>query len=166
MSLRILLQSPFLADMVLVEVPDGSSFDAVRHAALEAIPQAHRSPENEVTVEPDEDDHGNGLGKAEAKVKDGMRVHVSRCKKVAVVVRFMGQPPASHEFPPANRVKRVKDWAVKEFKIADAEAARHGLYIPGSDKELGADVQIGALVQDGTCAVTLDLLPTERIHGV
>lgn len=160
MSLRILLQSPFLAEMRLIEVPDGADFDAVHHAALDAIPEEHRSAENDVTVESDDDKESHG----KPKVVDGMRVHVGRCKKVSVTVRFMG-PSESHAFPPSNRIKRVKDWAVKAFKVADAEAARHGLYIPGSDQELSADVHIGALVEAGTCGVTLDLLPTDRIHG-
>ncbi|MBS0437102.1 MAG: hypothetical protein JSR75_19825 [Proteobacteria bacterium] len=160
MSLRILLQSPFISEMRLIEVPEGSDFEAVCRAALDAIPEEHRSAENDVTVEGDDEKEGHG----KPKVKDGMRVHVGRCKKASVTVRFMGDTK-SHEFPPASRIRRVKDWAVKEFRVAEAEAARHGLYIPGSEQELSADVHIGTLVQACTCGVTLDLLPTDRIHG-
>lgn len=161
MTNRILLQSPFLTEMTLLEVADDAGFDVVCQAALEAIPLESRHPENVVSVEyeSDNDKHAHGV----PKVKDGMRVHVGRCKKVSVVVRYMGNP-ASHDFPPTTRVKRVKDWAVREFKIPEAEAARHGLYLPGTEQELSGDVHVGALVCD-TCSLTLDLLPTDRING-
>lgn len=158
---RILLQSPFLADMTLVEVPDSAGFDAVRQAVLAAIPANYRHPENEMTVEGGEDDR---QASGEQKVKDGMRVHVGRCKQVTLTVRFMGQPN-SHHFPPATRIKRIKEWAVREFNVAAAEASRHGLYLAGTDEELSGDVHIGSLVRDGGCSLTLDLLPTDRIQG-
>lgn len=159
-TIRILLQSPFLTEMTLLEVADDAGFDAVCQAALEAIPLESRHPENVVSVEHESDDkHAHG----EPKVKDGMRVHVGHCKKVSVVLRYMGSP-ASHDFPPTTRVKRVKDWAVREFKIPEAEAARHGLYLPGTEQELSGDVHVGTLVRDN-CSLALDLLPTDRIHG-
>lgn len=157
---RILLQSPFLTEMTLLEVSDDVDFETVRQAALDAIPLESRHPDNEVSVEGDDD----AKSALESKVTDGMRLHVSRCKKITVVVRYMGQPK-SHDFAPATRVKRVKDWAVHEFKIPDAEAARHGLYLPGTEQELSGDTHIGSLAHSAACLLTLDLLPTDRIQG-
>jgi hypothetical protein len=165
MSKRIIIQSPLLPNMALAEVPDGATEDAVRRAALEAIPTAQRSKDLEVTFESSDDEADTGGGKSQFELVDGMRVHVSRCKKVAVTVRYFGKTPKSREFAPAVRVKVVKDWAVKAFELSPTEAARHSLRLPDVQEELSGDVQIGSLVVQDTCGVTLDLVPSDRING-
>lgn len=168
MAKRLLIQSPFLPSMTLAEVADDASIADVRRAALAAIPDASRESDLEVTFERhndediDGDDDDDKAGKVE--VVDGLRVHVGRCKKVEVTVRYFGKSKA-RKFAPSARIKRVKNWATKVFEVPAAEAARHSLRLPDSTEELAADVHVGTLVVKGTCAVVLDLVPSDRING-
>lgn len=164
MSKRVLIQSSLLPKMALIEVPDDATLADVRREALQLIPPAKRHESLHVTFEDAAESSSAAHGKESTEVVDGLRAHVSACKKVMVNVRYFGKT-ASRDFAAAVRLKVVKDWAVKEFSLADAEAARHSLRLPNAQEELSADVHLGSLAEEGTCSVTLDLLPSDRING-
>lgn len=168
MTKRLLIQSPLLTSMTLAEVADNATLADVRRAALAAIPEAQRAKDLEVTFERNDDDDIDGDDDEERDDKidvvDGLRIHVSRCKKVEVTVRYFGKSKA-RKFVPSARIKRVKNWATKVFEVPAAEAARHSLRLPDTTEELAADVHVGTLVLKGTCGVVLDLVPSDRING-
>lgn len=169
MAKRLLIQSPLLTSMTLAEVADNATLDDVRRAALATIPEAQRTKDLEVTFERNDDDDIDGDGDDEERdgksdVIDGLRVHVGRCKKVEVTVRYFGKSK-TRKFVPSARIKRVKNWATKVFEVPAAEAARHSLRLPDTTEELAADVHVGTLVLKGTCGVVLDLVPSDRING-
>jgi len=86
-----------------------------------------------------------------------------RCKKIEVSVLFNGQP-ARGTFSPGATVKRLIEWAVKEFKLDKnvswklREDATDGAPLP--EKR-----HIGTLVKAGECSLTLYLTPGTRIQG-
>jgi hypothetical protein len=86
-----------------------------------------------------------------------------RCKKIEVSVLFNGQP-ARGTFSPGTTVKRLIEWAVKEFKLDKnvswklREDATDGAPLP--EKR-----HIGTLVKAGECSLTLYLTPGTRIQG-
>lgn len=49
-------------------------------------------------------------------LKRGMRVHVSRCKRIKTTVHYL-ERSAEHEFAPGARVRAVKAWVVHTFKF-------------------------------------------------
>ena len=93
-------------------------------------------------------------------------VHRGRCRRVKVTVRFNGTNH-EHEYGPATTIKTVRAWACgpDAFDLPPAEAAKHVLAGPGADHFLDDGVHIGSVATEGTCAVTLDLLPRSRFEG-
>jgi hypothetical protein len=167
MTKRILLQSALLPKMALIEVPDDADEAVVRHMSLAAIPQAHQHVGLVVSFEKgghDDDESDDEDDESTVVVVDGLRIHIGHCKRVEVTVRHFGSS-ISRKFSPAARLKRVKNWAVKELAIPPAEAARESFRLSGSQEELGDDVHVGTLVTAGTCSVTLDLVPSDRVNG-
>src|SRR5437764_1239824 len=55
------------------------------------------------------------------RLKHGCRVHVTRCKRIAVTVHFADKT-AEHAFSPAVRVRAVKAWAVEKFEMSPKDA--------------------------------------------
>src|SRR5437868_4328447 len=48
-------------------------------------------------------------------LKQGARVHVTRCRRIKTTVHFLDKA-AESEFPPGARVRAVKEWAAHTFK--------------------------------------------------
>jgi hypothetical protein len=101
---------------------------------------------------------------ASAGVGDRAHVHVSRCRRVEVGVRFGGETK-TREFPPGATVNAVFAWAVgpQGFKLTDAERAKHTLGLCGGQTEADRDAHVGSLATD--CAVCFDLAPKARYAG-
>lgn len=101
-----------------------------------------------------------------AGIRHHHHVHRGRCHRVKVTVRFNGVNH-EHEYGPAATIKTVRTWACgpHAFKLSPVEAAKHVLALPGADHFLDDGVHIGSVATEGTCAVTLDLLPRSRFEG-
>lgn len=101
-----------------------------------------------------------------AGIRHHHHVHRGHCRRVKVTVRFNGVSH-EHEYGPATTIKTVRTWACgpHAFKLSPVEAAKHVLAIPGADHFLDDGVHIGSVTTEGTCVVTLDLLPRSRFEG-
>jgi hypothetical protein len=101
-----------------------------------------------------------------AGIRHHHHVHRGRCHRVKVTVRFNGVNH-EHGFGPATTIKTVRTWACgpHAFKLSPVEAAKHVLALPGADHFLDDGVHNGSVATEGTCAVTLDLLPRSRFEG-
>jgi hypothetical protein len=97
-------------------------------------------------------------------VADRAHIHLSRCRRVQVAVRYGGQTKNRH-FPPAATVNAVFAWAVgpQGFKLTDAERAKHTLGVCGGQTEADRDAHVGSLATD--CAACFDLAPKVRYAG-
>lgn len=95
---------------------------------------------------------------------DGTKIlHRSRCKKIAVTVRYAGRA-VSRDFGPGSTLDRVKRWAERKLGIDQADAAEMSLQIAGSQDRPDGSTHIGSLVQK-CCEIAFDLLPSDRING-
>jgi hypothetical protein len=102
---------------------------------------------------------------AKAKPQDGgLFLHQSRCRRVTAVVRYAGRSVQDHIGPGAT-LGKIKRWAEKQFGIGAADAAELALQIAGTDDRPDEATHVGSLVMAPACAVTFDLLPTDRING-
>lgn len=94
-----------------------------------------------------------------------LRLHLSSCRKVQVVVRFNGEE-ATRTFPPGTTVERVRRWAARRaFELSPRDAAEHVLQLQGGADRPDRDTHIGTLTGAGICTVAFDLVPSQRVEG-
>jgi hypothetical protein len=98
-----------------------------------------------------------------AGVRDKHRVHVHRCKKVAVTLHF-NDLTVTLGFPPSTTVDKVKKEFVKKIDMSKVDATEHVLQLCGTTDRPEPDTHIGSLVC-GCCEVCFDLVPIKRIEG-
>ncbi len=107
------------------------------------------------------EDIGTGAG-GECKP---LRLHIHRCRRVEVAVRFNGQT-ATRRFGPSTTIHRIHDWAARRaFGLSPRDAAEHVLQIQGTSTRPDREVHIGTLVACGDCALAFDLVPFKRVEG-
>ncbi|NTH81495.1 hypothetical protein G6K97_30595 [Agrobacterium rhizogenes] len=97
-------------------------------------------------------------------LKDGTRIHVTRCRHVAATVNYL-EHSEEHRFPPGTRVRAVKEWAVRKFKIDPKDAAEHVLQLCNSTSRPSSDTTLQELTDNHTCSVCFDLVPEKRVEG-
>lgn len=99
-----------------------------------------------------------------ARVADRAHVHVSRCHRVVVTIRFGGDSK-EHKFAPGATVNKVFHWAVGKqgFDLPKTERATHTLGVTGTSTEADRDAHVGSLAVN--CAVSFDLAPKVRYAG-
>lgn len=98
------------------------------------------------------------------EVKDGARIHVTRCKHIQVTVHYAGRK-IERSFGPGVRVGNVKKWAVREFNIDHTDAAEHVLMLCDSQSQPPTDTPLHTLVGEDGCAVCFNLVPEKRVEG-
>lgn len=96
--------------------------------------------------------------------KHGGRVHLVRCREIAVRVYYSGRE-ILQPFAPGTRLKRVKEWAAKEFSLAAGDAIEHVLQVNGTNERPNAATPLSQLVGGHDCSVVLDLVPDKRVEG-
>ena len=97
-------------------------------------------------------------------IKHGSRVHIAHCRRIKTTVNFV-ERTVQRDFSPGARVRRVKAWAVEEFKLNQKDGAEHVLQICNSTERPASDTPLHALVQRPDCALCFDLVPEKRVEG-
>jgi hypothetical protein len=97
-------------------------------------------------------------------LKHGTRLHISRCRKIAVTVHFLDKA-AVEKFPPGARVRKVKAWAIEEFELEKRDAAEHVLQICGSSRRPAGDTPLNELASKADCSLCFDFVPEKRVEG-
>jgi hypothetical protein len=93
------------------------------------------------------------------------KVHVHRCRHVAVSVAFGGKS-VTREFGPGTTIAHVKRWAAeKEFGMSKEDAGEHLLQIAGTHDRPAPGTHVGALAKCPQCRVAFDLVPDQRVNG-
>lgn len=163
-EIELFLQGEGIRDIMLIRVPQAGTvrdiLTAARGAGLTAAEGVDLSLEDEeAAVDLD-------LPIAATPIKHRSRIHVHRCRKVAVTVSFNGAQK-DETFGPGATVKRVKRWAVgkQAFDLSDVDAAEHVLQLSGSSERPDEDLHIGTLVTHPRCSVSFDLVPKIRVEG-
>lgn len=95
----------------------------------------------------------------------GVKVHLHRCRHVAVSVTFNGET-VHHTFGPGATVARVEKWAAEhKFGMTPPEAAEHVLQISGTKERPDPGTHLGAIASCPECRIAFDLVPNERVNG-
>lgn len=119
----------------------------------------------EVWLEDEDSALDGDLTLDQAGIKDRGHVHVSKCRRVEVTVRYAGESKVK-SFAPSATVARVFQWATgkKAFDLTPTERAKHTLGICGSVTQPDKSEHVGSIAEHG-CAVCFDLAPKERFEG-
>lgn len=101
---------------------------------------------------------------AQAGVGDRVHVHVSRCRRVSVRVRYGGDE-RTRDFSPANTVDRVFNWVTgpQGFNLTPAEKAKHTLGLCAQPTQPDRADHVGTYAD--ACKACFDLAPKERFEG-
>lgn len=91
-------------------------------------------------------------------------IHHSRCKRIAVTVRYAGKT-FEQAFAPGTTLKKVKRRAEKKLGINPTDGAELSLQIAGTDVRPDEATHVGSLADPKTCSVIFDLVPSDRING-
>jgi hypothetical protein len=97
-------------------------------------------------------------------LKHGSRVHLTRCKKIKVTVHYLDRT-IERAFAAGIRVRTVKQWAVREFKLNPTDAGEHVLQLCNSAIQPPTDAALAELVSGQSCDICFDLVPEKRIEG-
>lgn len=135
--------------------------DIVRAAAQKGLPVP--ADGGLVFVEESDEPIKANLSAEQVGIKKHSRVHISRCKKVSVTVHFNAET-GKEEFPPSVTVKKVRNWALKEFIKHQRDQVDYVLQLCDCDVRPDLTTQLGALVKEG-CKVCFDLVPVQRVEG-
>lgn len=94
----------------------------------------------------------------------GGKVHVHRCKRVAVTVAFAGRH-LEHSFGPGSTIARIKRWATNKLGMSDTDATEHVFQITGTHERPTPSTHVGTLVHCPDCRIAFDLVADQRVNG-
>jgi hypothetical protein len=148
--------------LIEVDLPNNASIEIIQTFVKEAGIEIDK----EFILFHDEDDEpvewpGN---QRPGHIKQGAKLHLARCRKIEVTVHYLDQTER-HRFAPGTRVRRVKAWSVKHFKLAERDAAEHVLQICDSTDRPPTDTPLHKLAKRGHCELCFDLVPDVRVEG-
>ncbi|HYD17686.1 MAG TPA: hypothetical protein VEF76_04320 [Patescibacteria group bacterium] len=164
-NIEILLQGEDIPDIqvVVIEHENAKGHQLLAKAA------EHRKTKNnegEFLIFMEDVDEPLDPGKTLPKSEKGSpcRMHVHRCRAIAVSVTFNGTT-AEHRFGPGTTVEKVKRWAaIERFGMSPADAAEHVLQLAGTTVRPEPDTHLGSLTGN-SCSVRFDLVPLKRVEG-
>lgn len=145
------------------ELPSDTSVGDI----LAALERHGIKPEPDTFLFVEDDEDGYDLADRNTKVKAikrGCRLHIGRCRKIAVSVNYL-ERTIDHKFAPGARVRKVKAWAVEKLKMDPKDAGEHVLRICGSTREPATDTPLHELTNGRECSVCFDLVPVKRVEG-
>jgi len=145
-------------ELRLIEVDEAST---VRELAAAHGPV----DEGSVWVEDGDEPLATDLTLGEAEIGERGHIHISRCPRVEVRVRYGGDDK-SKDFPPGATIARVFAWATgrRGFDLTPSEKAKHTLGICDELTEPDKAEHVGSLAGED-CSLCLDLAPKERFEG-
>lgn len=135
--------------------------DIIRAAAQKPLPVPAEG--GLLFVGEDDDPVDAALSLKDAKIKKHSKVHISRCRKIAVKVHFKDKTK-DRIFSPATTVKTVRDWALHEFIQHSTDQVDHQLQLCESTVRPELTTQLGSLAKRD-CSVCFDLVPVQRVEG-
>ncbi|MCC6630138.1 MAG: hypothetical protein IT340_22385 [Chloroflexi bacterium] len=165
-EIELFLQGEGIRDIALMRVPrDGTARDIIEAARALGL-SAPSGAETLLLVEDSEEPLALDAPLEAAGIAHRGRVHVHRCRRVAVTVNFNADQNME-SFPPSTTMARVKRWAVGKhgFGLSEIDAAEHLLQVCGSTDRPDEDVHIGALVTAPACGLCFDLVAKQRVEG-
>lgn len=165
-EIELFLQGEGIPDITLIRVPRGGTARDIIEAARAHGLAAPDGADALVLIEDAEEPLAPDATLEVAGIVHRGRVHVHRCRRVAVTVNFNADQK-TESFPPSATVARVKQWTVgkKGFDLQGVDATEHLLQVCGSTIRPDEDVHIGTLVQVPDCGLCFDLVAKQRVEG-
>lgn len=163
-SIEVFYQGEQILGVEHLDLPGAETIGQVKQAIIK---KHNCDPSSLVYVEDeDEDEPVSDDTRLDQLHRPGaLKVHVHRCRKVKVAVRF-NDKTAADSFSPSATVARVKKWAAeKQFGMTPEEAGEHVLQISGTQDRPAPGTHVGTLTGATPCKVEFDLVPDERVNG-
>jgi hypothetical protein len=147
---------------VVVETT-GSGHDLVSVAIEAGFPkEAHEVAL--IFIEEEENPVERGRGLSDIGIKDGSVIHVHTCRTIEVTCHYVAATKV-HHFTPNKKVKRVKDFFLREFGLDPRDFGSFTLLICNSHTEPDENTHIGALTKYPECSLCFDLVKRENVQG-
>lgn len=161
-SIDIFYQGEGLRDIAHFEARPDLTFAGLKRAIVD---KHNLPPETLIFLEDGEDPVDEAQLVTHHVGRAGVKVHVHRCRHIAVAVTFNGET-VRQPFAPAITVAHVKKWAAeKKFDMTPAEAGEHVLQISGTTDRPDLGTHLGTIVAHPNCSIAFDLVPNERVNG-
>ncbi len=150
------------SNIIETNVPENSTLANI-NGALKAV-GVDVDDESYFFIDEEEHSYRDDSSLCLKNLKNGSHIHLCRCRKITVTINYLEQT-AEHKFAPGVRVRRVKAWAVKHFKIEAMDAGEHVLRLCESTEVPATDTPLHTLTKFPECRVCFDFVPEERVEG-
>jgi hypothetical protein len=162
-KINVFLQGEGIKDILRLQLePENTALDVKRACTSQLGVQM--DGEMAVFLEDQEEPLNDATRLESVAGKDGVRMHLHRCRRVGVKVTYSSRT-IEHAFGPGTTVGAVKRFAVDKLGIPKEDAAELILQIAGTQEQPDVDVHIGTLAGRPSCAIAFDLVPNPRIQG-
>lgn len=161
-KINVFLQGEGIKDIMRLQLEPQSTALDVKHACTSHGLEANG--EAVVFLEDQDEPLADAVQVESLAGKNGVRLHIHRCRRVSVKVTYSGRV-IEHVFGPGRTIGAVKKWAAKELGIAKEDMPELILQIAGTHEQPDMDVHIGTLVAYPACVIAFDLVPNPRIQG-
>ncbi len=162
-KINVFLQGEGIKDIVRLQLEPRSTALDVKHACNSHL-GVQVDGETVLFLEDQENPLEDAATLESLAGKHGVRLHVHRCRHVAVRVTYSCRT-VEDAFGPGATIGTVKRLAAKELGITKEDAAELILQIAGTQEQPDVDAHIGTLATCPVCAVAFDLVPSRRIQG-
>ncbi|PKP72185.1 MAG: hypothetical protein CVT83_01180 [Alphaproteobacteria bacterium HGW-Alphaproteobacteria-5] len=161
-AITAFIQTDGKPDLIEVDLPEDISIDDL--AALLKRHGIDLSDNDEIFIdEADEPLKSKGKDRVPS-LRRGCRIHVTRCRKIRVSVNFLGRTE-TEAFAPGVRVRRVKAWSARVFRLDDNDVSEHVLQLCNSTVRPPTDTPLHELTDRLSCSICFDLVPEKRVEG-
>jgi hypothetical protein len=158
--LEIYIHGEGFRDPKMIRVPEESTIqDLARAAGI----QLNGTEEVFVMAEDEDDPKTPDDTLAKGGVEHRHHVHCHRCKRVETIVMYNGIRK-EREFAPSSRIKKVLNWALKEYHLHGHDAEDKVLFLPDGTT-LSEDAHIGSYTSFPECRITLALGVPVVVNG-
>jgi len=166
MKTKVYIQGENSPTPKALELPEEATADDVKQAAIDhGLTTETDLGKLNLFADDVEDELGGSTSIANyRKGNSPLRFFCGRCRLVEVKVRHEGQRAASR-FWAGARIRRIVDWATREFGLTGADAENLVLRRRDGQDALEEAVLIGSLVTPGHCELKLHLTPDVLVQG-
>jgi hypothetical protein len=161
-KLAVFIQVQGKPGIAEAEIPLPTKVDDL-HEALKAL-GIEIDDVSEIFIDEAEEAESKDRKSLIAGLKQGTRVHVTRCKKITVTVHFLDKT-VDRRFAPGKRVRGVKKWAVEHFGINPTDAGEHIMQLCNTTTQPPTDTPLAEIANGHECLICFDLVPEKRVEG-
>ena len=147
----------------LVEVSENSSIAEIIDIYRQEFPGAGEAEEIELFVEEEQKPKPKHHRGEEHGIKKRHHVHGHRCKKVTVTVSYNSETKSLY-LAPSTTAKKIKQEALEEFKINEADAGDLLMKLADGTVLQPTD-HIGSFTTHNSCQVALFLTAANPVQG-